>query len=93
MSSPAGQSAAPDSTANSVQYRVVFAKKDEAVEGPDDAALVVTVAAADAGDAATNPTVAFMRGKLKSTGPTGMLFELLRSGEAGAVISRLASRP
>lgn len=74
----------------SVQYRVAFGKKDEAVEGPDDATLVVTIAAADAG---TDPTVAFMRGKLKSTGPTGPLFELLRSGEAAAAISRLASRP
>ena len=74
----------------SVQYRVAFGKKDEAVEGPDDADVVVTIAAADAG---LDPTVAFMRGKLKSTGPTGPLFEVLRSGEAGAAISRLASRP
>ena len=32
----------------------------------------------------STPTVAYMRGKLKSTGPTGPLFELLRSGEAAA---------
>ena len=73
-----------------VQYRVAFGKKDEVVEGPDDADLVITVAAADA---AMEPAVAYMRGKLKSTGPTGPLLELLRNGEAGAVISRLASRP
>jgi len=73
-----------------VQYRVAFGKKDEVVEGPDDADLVVTIAAADA---AMEPAVAYMRGKLKSTGPTGPLLELLRNGEAGAVISRLASRP
>ena len=73
-----------------VQYRVAFGKKDEVVEGPDDADLVITIAAADA---AMDPTVAYMRGKLKSTGPTGPLLELLRNGEAGAVISRLASRP
>jgi hypothetical protein len=77
-------------TPTSVQYRVAFGKKDEVVEGPDDAALVVTIAASDAG---MDPTVAFMRGKLKSTGPTGPLLDLLRSGEAGAAISRLASRP
>ena len=73
-----------------VQYRVAFGKKDEVVEGPDDADLVITIAAADAG---MQPAVAYMRGKLKSTGPTGPLLELLRNGEAGAVISRLASRP
>ena len=74
----------------SVQYRVAFGKKDEAVEGPDDADVVVTIAAADA---ATEPAVAFMQGKLKSTGSTAALFELLRNGEAEAAIKRLASRP
>jgi hypothetical protein len=69
---------------------VVHGKKDEAVDGPDDADVVVTIAAADAG---LDPTVAFMQGKLKSTGSTSALIEVLRSGEAGAAISRLASRP
>ena len=73
-----------------VQYRVAFAKNDEAIDGPDDADVVVTIAAADAG---TDPTVAFMQGKLKSSGSTAALFEVLRSGDASAVISRLASRP
>jgi hypothetical protein len=73
-----------------VQYRVGFGKNDEAVEGPDDADVVITVAAADA---TIEPTVAFMQGKLKSTGSTAALFEVLRSGEATAAISRLASRP
>ena len=40
-----------------------------------------------------DPTVAFMQGKLKSTGPTGPLFELLRSGEAAVHLTRLAARP
>jgi hypothetical protein len=74
----------------SVQYRVVFGKNDEAVEGPDDADVVVTVAAADA---SLDPSVAFMQGKLKASGSTGALFEALRSGTAAAAISRLASRP
>ena len=73
----------------SVQYRVVFGKKDEAVEGPDDADVVISVGAADA---TLEPSVAFMQGKLKATGHTGRLFELLRNGEAAAAISRLASR-
>ena len=73
-----------------VQYRVAFAKNDEAIDGPDDADVVVTIAAADAG---LDPTVAFMQGKLKSSGSTAALFEVLRSGDASAVISRLASRP
>jgi len=74
----------------SIQYRVAFGKNDEAVEGPDDASVVVTIAAADA---ALAPATAFMLGKLKNTGPTGPLFEVLRDGSAAAAISRLASRP
>ena len=72
-----------------VQYRVAFGKKDEAVEGPDDADIVVSVAAADAG---LDPAVAFMRGKLKATGSTGALFELLKSGEIAPVLARLGTR-
>ena len=73
-----------------IQYRVAYGKNDEAVDGPDDADVVVTIAAADAG---LDPTVAYMQGKLKSTGSTAALFEALRNGDAGAAISRLASRP
>jgi hypothetical protein len=73
-----------------IQYRVAFSKKDEAIDGPDDADVVVTIAAADA---TLDPTVAYMQGKLKSTGSTAALLEVLRNGEAGAAISRLASRP
>ena len=73
-----------------VQYRVSFGKNDEAVEGPDDADVVVTIASSDAG---VDPTVAYMQGKLKSTGSTAALFAVMRSGEASEAISRLASRP
>ncbi len=73
----------------SVQYRVAFGKKDEAVEGPDDADVVITVPVADAG---LDPSVAYMQGKLKAPGNTGTLFDLLRSGEAAATIRRLAER-
>jgi len=73
-----------------VQYRVVFGKKDEVVEGPDDAALVITVPAVDA---AGDPTSLYMQGKLKVVGSSGALFELLRSGEVSRVLTRLASRP
>jgi hypothetical protein len=73
-----------------VQYRVAFAKKDEAVEGPDDADVVISVGIADA---LSDPTTAFMQGKLKSTGSTGALFDLIRSGEAADALRRLANRP
>ena len=73
-----------------IQYRVVFGKNDEVVEGPDDAEVVVTVPAADA---ALAPEVAFMQGRLKSTGPTGALLAAFADGSAATVISRLASRP
>jgi hypothetical protein len=72
-----------------VQYRVAFGKKDEVVEGPDDATVVVTVAAADT---TLDPTIAYMRGKLKATGPTGELLTLLKSGEMAPVLQRLGTR-
>ena len=71
-----------------VQYRIVVGKKDERVEGPDDADVVVTVPLADAG---SDPTVAFMQGKLKAAGNTGLLFDLLRSGEVAGALQRLAA--
>ena len=73
-----------------IQYRVAYGKNDEEIDGPDDVEVVVTIAAADAG---LDPAVAYMQGKLKSTGSTAALFEALRNGDAGAAISRLASRP
>lgn len=76
------------SATGTVQYRVMRAKKDEAVEGPDGADVVISVALADA---ALDPTVAFMLGKLKAVGHTGVLFDVLSSGAAAAAISRLAS--
>lgn len=76
-------------SAAAVQYRVAFGKKDEAVEGPDDAALVVSIAA---GDVAMDPAAAFMLGKLKAEGDTGVLFAALKSGEAAEALRRLAVR-
>jgi hypothetical protein len=73
----------------SIQYRVAKSKKEEVVEGPDDADVVVTIAA---GDVAMNPTVAYMQGKLKATGHTGVLLRSLVSGDVEAALSRLSSR-
>ena len=68
-----------------VQYRVVLGKKDEIVIGPDDADVVITVPVADCG---LDPAVAYMQGRLKAVGNTGLLFEALRSG---AVAKELAA--
>ena len=75
-----------------IQYRVVVAKKDERIEGPDDADVVLSVPIAVAADEAFDATVEFMRGRLKATGHTGSVLELLKSGEATSAISRLASQ-
>ncbi|CAN5708536.1 hypothetical protein BH18ACT2_BH18ACT2_09680 [soil metagenome] len=76
-----------------VQYRVLLGRKDERVDGPDDADVVVSVPLADVQADGFDPTVAFMQGRLKSTGSTGALFRLLRSGEVAGALSALASRP
>lgn len=75
---------------SSVQYRVKFAKSDEVVHGPDDADVVLSCSAQDA---RTDPTVAFMQGRLKAVGRTGVLFDVLVNGEAADALSGLASRP
>jgi hypothetical protein len=71
-----------------IQFRVVLGKKDERVDGPDDAEVVATIALADA---TLDPSVAFMLGKLKSTGPTGPLFDALSSGEAARRLADLVA--
>ena len=77
----------------SVQYRVVVAKKDERVDGPDDADVVVTVPLVDAAADDFDPTVAYMRGVLKASGHTGLVLEALKSGAAADAIGRLVSAP
>jgi len=77
----------------SVQYRLFVAKANELVEGPDDADIVITVPLEDVRDPSFNPTVAYMRGRLKTTGSTGAFFEMLRSGDVAVALSRLASQP
>lgn len=71
-----------------VQFRVIVGKKDERVDGPDDAEVVATIALADA---TLDPSVAFMLGKLKSTGPTGPLFDSLSSGDAARRLADLVA--
>ena len=73
-----------------MQYRVVVGKGDERTEGPDDAGTIFVCGVADA---MLDPTVAYMQGKLKATGHTGVILEQLWSGAAAGAISRLASRP
>jgi ribulose 1,5-bisphosphate synthetase/thiazole synthase len=77
----------------SVQYRVVVGKKDERIDGPDDADVVVTVPLVDAAAADFDPTVAYMRGVLKAAGHTGRVLDVLASGEAAAAIAALAATP
>jgi hypothetical protein len=77
----------------SVQYRVVVGKKDERIDGPDDADVVVTVPLVDAAAPGFDPTVAFMRGVLKASGHTGMVLDVLKSGDAAIAIAALTATP
>jgi len=74
-----------------IQYRVVVAKKDERVEGPDGADVVFTVPLAEAASADFDPTVAYMRGVLKASGHTGTILETLKSGAAASAIAQIVS--
>jgi hypothetical protein len=76
-----------------VQYRVVVGKKDERVDGPDDADVVVTVPLVDAAAPDFDPTVAFMRGVLKASGHSGQVLAILKSGEAATAIAALTAAP
>ena len=76
-----------------VQYWVMVAKKDERVDGPDDADAVVTVPLVDAAADDFDPTVAFMRGVLKASGHTGVVLDVLKSGAAADAIGRLVAQP
>lgn len=73
-----------------VQYRIALSKTEERVSGLDDAPVVVTVPAAVAKAPDFNATVEFMRGRLKSVGPTGPLFDTLSDGSAQDELVRLA---
>ena len=66
-----------------VQYHIVVGKKEEIVVGPADADVVVTIAKADCG---LDPNVAYMQGRLKAAGHTGVLFAALQSGAAAEVL-------
>jgi hypothetical protein len=77
----------------SVQYRVVIAKKDERVDGPDNADVVITVPVADAAADDFDPTVAYMRGVLKASGHTGVVLDELKSGAAATAIAALVAQP
>lgn len=72
-----------------IQYRVAKGKKEEIVEGPDDAEVVVSIAA---GDIEMGANVAYMRGKLKATGHSGVLLRALAGGEIDDALSAIASR-
>lgn len=77
--------AAPRET---VRYCIVVSKKDEVCEGPEDAAVTITVALDDALN--LDPTTAFMLGRLKTQGSTGALFRALRNGEVATTLRRIA---
>jgi hypothetical protein len=76
------------SASGTVQVRLSMGGKDVRVEGPDDADVVVSVGRADVD---VDPTVAYMTGRLKTTGSTGVLLGALADGSIAASLKRLAS--
>ena len=77
---------------SAVQYRLIVAKKDERVDGPDDADVVVSAPIDVVNAGGFDATVEYMRGKVKASGHTGQVLELLRSGAATAALRSLAEQ-
>lgn len=75
-----------------VQYRVVVGKRDERIDGPDGADVVITAPVEIARAPGFDATVEYMRGKVKASGHTGRLLELLKSGQATTKLAELAAR-
>lgn len=73
------------------QFRVVVTKNNERVSGPDDATVVVSVPLVVAAEPGFDAAVEFMRGRLKATGHTGELIDVLKSGAATRELSALAA--
>jgi succinyl-CoA synthetase alpha subunit len=73
-----------------VQYKVGQGKKNLRVVGPDDADVVIEIDTANLG---LDPSIAFMQGKLKAVGNTGVVFELLKSGELARGLAAIAAEP
>lgn len=80
----AGDPSPGDRSPGTVQYHVVLGKKEEIVIGPDGADVVITIPKADCG---LDPNVAYMQGRLKAAGHTGVLLDALRSGAAAEVLN------
>lgn len=72
-----------------VQYQLATGTKQVSVSGPDDADVVISAPAATIADTAAS--VAFMRGKLKAVGDTGVVLSLLSSGTADAELAALVA--
>ena len=69
----------------SVQYRVVVGKKDESVDGPDDADIVITAPLDDvAAPTASTRRSSSCAASVKAAGHTGQLFDLLKSRRRAA---------
>jgi hypothetical protein len=82
------------SASEQVRYRVMVAKKQELVSGPEasdalaELTVPVDVAKAEGFDAA----VAFMQGKLSATGHIGTVLEVVADGRATHALVSLASQ-
>jgi hypothetical protein len=82
------------SASEQVRYRVMVAKKQELVSGPEatdalaELTVPIDVAKAEGFDAA----VAFMQGKLSATGHIGTVLEVVADGRATQALVSLASQ-
>ena len=74
-----------------IRCTVEVPRADDRIEGPDDAAVTVTVPLKVASEQGFSATVEYMRGRLKAKGHTGTILDALADGTIDEMVLRLVA--
>ncbi|MGA0231218.1 MAG: hypothetical protein ACO3L8_10595 [Ilumatobacteraceae bacterium] len=74
-----------------IRCTVEVPRADDRTEGPDDAAVTVSVPLKVASEQGFSATVEYMRGRLKAKGHTGTILDALADGTIDEMVLRLVA--